>query len=174
MITNSDIAKLLRRVEAVYEVKDKDFFRGRAYENATNAIENLTISAHDLWEQGKLTEIPGVGESLADHLDELFKTGKVKHFESEFKRVPAGMFGLLGIRGIGPKIAQRIVMELKDKMGDFGIIEGADLREGGDVVDALTGLGYSRFQAQQALQAIPASIQGVENKVKEALKILGK
>ena len=113
MITNSDIAKLLRRVEAVYEVKDKDFFRGRAYENATNAIENLTISAHDLWEQGKLTEIPGVGESLADHLDELFKTGKVKHFESEFKRVPAGMFGLLGIRGIGPKIAYKIAKKFK-------------------------------------------------------------
>lgn len=113
MITNAAIAKLLRRVEAVYEVKDKDFFRSRAYENAANAVENLTISARDLWEQAKLDEIPGVGPSLADHLDELFRTGKVKHFEVEFRRVPVGMFGLLGIRGIGPKIAYKIAKKFK-------------------------------------------------------------
>ncbi|MFZ2202617.1 MAG: PHP domain-containing protein [Microgenomates group bacterium] len=113
MITNAGIAKLLRRVEAVYEVKDKDFFRSRAYENAANAVENLTISAHDLWEQGKLDEIPGVGPSLTEHLDELFRTGKVNHFEVEFRRVPAGMFGLLGTRGIGPKIAYKIAKKFK-------------------------------------------------------------
>ena len=113
MITNADIAKLLHKVEAVYEVKDKDVYRAKAYENAANAVENLTISAHDLWEQGKLTEIPGVGESLADHLNELFKTGHVKHFNAELKRVPAGMFGLLGIRGIGPKIAYKIAKKFK-------------------------------------------------------------
>lgn len=113
MVTNADIAKLLRRVKAVYEVKDEVFFRSRAYENAANAVENLTISARDLWEQGKLDEIPGVGPSLAGHLDELFRTGKVKHFEVEFRRVPAGMFGLLGIRGIGPKIAYKIAKKFK-------------------------------------------------------------
>lgn len=113
MITNADIAKLLRRVQAVYEVKDKDIYRAKAYDNAANAVENLTISAHDLWEQKKLTEIPGVGESLAEHINELFKTGHVKHFDAELKRVPAGMFGLLGIRGIGPKIAYKIAKKFK-------------------------------------------------------------
>jgi len=78
------------------------------------------------------------------------------------------------VSGIGPKIAQRIVMELKDKMEDFGVAGEGELRESGDVIDALIGLGYSRYQAQQVLQTIPASIEGVENKVKEALKILGK
>jgi len=78
------------------------------------------------------------------------------------------------VSGIGPKIAQRIVMELKDKMEDFASDDGGALRESGDVIDALVGLGYSRYQAQQVLQTIPASIEGVENKVKEALKILGK
>lgn len=113
MITNAQIAKLLRRVQAVYEVKDNDFFRAKAYDNAANAVENLTISAHDLWQQGKLTEIPGVGESLAEHLDELFKTGRVRHFDAELKRVPTGMFGLLGLRGIGPKIAYKIAKRFK-------------------------------------------------------------
>ena len=113
MVTNQQIAKMLRRVAAVFEIKDNDFFRARAYENAANAVENLTISARDLLEQGKLTEIPGVGPNIAQHLEELFKTGKVRHFETEERRVPAGMFALLGIRGVGPKIAFKIAHEFR-------------------------------------------------------------
>ncbi len=81
---------------------------------------------------------------------------------------------LTRVSGIGQKTAQRIIMELKDKLHDMGIGEGDDLREGGDVIEALTGLGYTRSQAQQALREIPDNIEGVENKVKAALKILGK
>jgi Holliday junction DNA helicase RuvA len=81
---------------------------------------------------------------------------------------------LTRVSGIGQKTAQRIIMELKDKLRDIGIGEGDDLREGGDIIEALTGLGYSRYQAQQALREVPENIEGVENKVKEALKILGK
>lgn len=113
MITNAEIAKLLRRVAAVFEIKDDDFFRTRAYQNAANAVEKLTISARDLWEQGKLTEIPGVGPNLAQHLEELFKTGRVRHFETEMKRVPGGMFALLSIRGVGPKTAHKLATKFK-------------------------------------------------------------
>lgn len=115
MITNAQVAQLLRRVASVFEVIDNDFFRTRAYQNAANAIENLTISARDLYQQGKLTEIPGVGESIAGHLEELFKNGKVKYFQSELKRVPQGMFGLLTIRGVGPKIAYKLSKKFKLK-----------------------------------------------------------
>jgi len=112
-MTNGEVAELLRRMAAVCQVADKDYFRARAYQNAANAVENLTISAKDLYQQGKLEEIPGVGESLAEHLAELFKTGKVRHFEAEFKKVPLGMFGLMGIRGIGPKTAYKIAKKFK-------------------------------------------------------------
>lgn len=113
MITNQQIAKILRRVAAVFEIKDNDFFRAHAYQNAANALENLTISARDLWEQGKLTEIPGVGPNIEGHLEELFKTGKVRHFDSEMKRVPGGMFALLDIRGVGPKTAYKLAIKFK-------------------------------------------------------------
>lgn len=81
---------------------------------------------------------------------------------------------LTRISGIGQKTAQRIVMELKGKIGEVG--DGADgaLHDAGDVVEALLGLGYTRAQAQQALREVPEDMEGVENKVKEALKILGK
>ena len=108
MLDNKQIVGLLRQVAAVFEVKDDDFFRRRAYENAAVAIENLDIPLHDLWKQNKLDEVTGLGPNLIQHLDELFKTGKVKHFEKEISSVPAGMFSLLSVRGIGPKYAYKI------------------------------------------------------------------
>jgi len=108
MLDNRSIADLLRRVAAVFEVTDTEIFRCRAYENTAAAIEGLDIPLKNLWEKNRLDEIPGLGPNLISHLDELFKTGKVKHFELELKKVPAGMFPLLQIRGIGPKLAYRI------------------------------------------------------------------
>jgi len=82
---------------------------------------------------------------------------------------------LTRVSGIGQKIAQRIVIELKGKLKEM-VGDGDDdaLHDAGDVVEALMGLGYTRAQAQQALREIPENIEGVENKVKEALKILGR
>lgn len=113
MLTNGEIATTLRRVAAVFEVVDHDRYRSKAYQNAANSVENLTISAKDLWEQGKLDEIPGVGEALSSHLSELFNTGKVRHFDHELKRVPQGMFPLMTIRGVGPKMAFKIAKAFK-------------------------------------------------------------
>ena len=81
---------------------------------------------------------------------------------------------LIRVSGIGQKTAQRIIIELKDKLPEIASVSDEGLREGGDVIDALVGLGYTRSQAQQALREMPEDIEGIENKVKEALKILGK
>lgn len=139
-MTNAEIAKLLRKVAAVYEIKDEDFFRTRAYQNAANSIENLTVSVRDLWEQGKLDEIPGVGPALAEHLDELLKTGKVKHFDQELKRVPAGMFSLLGVRGVGPKTAYKIAKRFRLKNPKTALSEVERLIKKGQL-EKLPGFG---------------------------------
>jgi DNA polymerase (family X) len=108
MLDNRSIADLLRRVAAVYQVSDESIFRYRAYENAATAIESLDIPLETLWQKQRLKEVAGLGPNLISHLDELFQTGKVKHFQSEFKKVPSGMFSLLSIRGLGPKTAFKI------------------------------------------------------------------
>lgn len=152
MLTNAEIAALLRQVAAVFEVKDKDFFRTRAYQNAANAVENLTISARDLWEQDKLDEIPGVGPNIAGHLSELFKTGKVRHFDHELKRVPAGMFPLLDIRGIGPKSAFKIATKYRLDNGKTALSEIKKLIAAGRIKD-LPGFG------EKSQQKIKTSIE---------------
>jgi DNA polymerase (family 10) len=113
MLDNRFIADLLRRVAAVYQVTDDSIFRYRAYENAATAIESLDIPLETFWQQNRLNEIPSLGPNIISHLSELFATGKVKHFQTEIDKVPAGMFALLKIRGVGPKTAYKISRHFK-------------------------------------------------------------
>jgi DNA polymerase (family 10) len=107
-MTNPQIARLLRQVAAAFEVKDENFFRTKAYQNAAAAIEHTGSHLRDLWQEGKLGDIPGVGSALQQHLDELFTTGEVRHFQNETKDLPEGMFVLLGLPNIGPKTAYKL------------------------------------------------------------------
>lgn len=78
------------------------------------------------------------------------------------------------VSGVGRKTAEKIILELKDKVQKLGI--DIEEFESGDneVLDALESLGYSAREAQNALREIGKDIKGVENRIKEALKILGR
>lgn len=111
--SNKDIAKLLREISAAYQAKGENRFKIIAYVNAATSVEHATRELKDLWEDGQLDTVPGLGESIQKHLDELFKTGKVKHFEDIKKSLPKGMFSLLDIGGLGPKSAYKLADKLK-------------------------------------------------------------
>jgi DNA polymerase (family 10) len=114
-MTNIEIAELLRRVAAAYEILGENRFRIIAYERAADSIEHLTGELKDYWREKKLNDIPGVGDMLASHLDELFRTGHAKHFDAVMAKLPASIFPLLLVPGIGPKKAYKLVTELKLK-----------------------------------------------------------
>ena len=76
---------------------------------------------------------------------------------------------LTKISGIGKKTAEKIVLELRDKLEEFKSEGG--LQEELDALEALKSLGYSQNQAREALKKIPAETNTNE-KVKRALKIL--
>ena len=109
-MTNLEIAELLRAAAAAYQLKDaaKNKFRIIAYQRAADAVEHLSSEVKDVWDEGKLDDIPGIGESLASHLDEIFKTGRSKHFNALMKGLPPKMFELLPVPGIGPKTAFKL------------------------------------------------------------------
>lgn len=119
-LNNIDVARKLREIAAAHTIKGEGFFQIRAYENAADTIEHSTSEIKDLWEEGKLDEIPGVGESIGSHLDELFRTGKVKHWEEVKKGIPESFFQFLDIPGIGPKTAL--------KLAQIGVRDITDLK----------------------------------------------
>lgn len=111
-MNNQEIAVLLRAVAAALAVKEANSFRITAYNRAASSIEHAASEARDLWEDKKLTSLPGVGENIAQRLDSLFKTGKVKHFEKIMAGLPEAMFEFLDIPEIGPKTALRLCKKL--------------------------------------------------------------
>jgi len=137
--TNLQIAKLLRSVSAALSLsKGDNRFRIIAYDRAADAIEHSSSEVKDLWDDGKLKELSGVGEGIASSLDELFRTGKVKHFEKILKDFPPAMFELMEIPGLGPKNAFKLCkaleitkthsavskLEKSAKSGKIAVLEG--------------------------------------------------
>lgn len=77
--------------------------------------------------------------------------------------------------GIGRKTAERIVLELKGKIRMGGAEEMVKKMEGdSDLVETLVSLGYRREQAKSALEKIDKGVVGLEARLREALKVLGK
>ncbi len=113
-MNNLQIAELLRSVAAAYELKDADRnkFRIIAYQRAADAVEHASSELKDLWDDAKLEEVPGIGKSMAQHLDELFRTGKSKHFEAVMKGLPPAMFEFMELPGVGAKTGFRLAKEL--------------------------------------------------------------
>ncbi len=82
---------------------------------------------------------------------------------------------LTKVSGIGKKNAQKIVLELKDKVGTLASMEKTNtgLHEDIDVIEALRSLGYKEREAREVLQELSPEIKGASQKITEALKLMG-
>lgn len=79
---------------------------------------------------------------------------------------------LTKVSGIGKKTAEKIIVELRDKIGNVGAT-APELKEDGDVIEVLMSLGYSREDARDVVRKVPAEAAGTSSRVKEALRLLG-
>lgn len=120
-----------------------------------------------------LLKVQGIGPKVALAI--------LSHVPVETLRqaVASGEAGLLArVPGIGPKKAKQIVFQLKDKIGleDIFVSAVPISDTDGEVIAALTGLGYSVVEAQAALQQLPkeARTETVEEKIRIALSSLAR
>jgi len=80
-----------------------------------------------------------------------------------------------GIPRIGRKNAQKIIIELKSKIGSLIELDLSGKMEGKtkDIIDALLGMGFKRFEITKALENLPDGLNSTEDKIKAILKLLG-
>ncbi len=122
-MTNVEIAKLLRNVAAAYSIQNESKYRFQiiAYQRAADSIESSITEVKDLVKEDKLAGFPGVGPSIQRHLEDLIKTGTVKHFDSVMKEIPPAVFTLMRVPTFGPKKAYKLTKEFnitaKDPIG---------------------------------------------------------
>ncbi len=80
-MTNLEIATVFREIANLLEKKKENWFKIRAYRKVAEEIEKLTVDLSQLASEGKLREIPGVGEAIAKKITEMLSTGKLQFYE---------------------------------------------------------------------------------------------
>ena len=110
-MTNQELALLFKHMAAAYTIKDDKKYRFQiiAYQKAADTIEKLNTEAESLYKENALTNLPGIGPTIKSHIEELFSTGRVSHFDTILKTVPSCVFPLLDIPSFGPKRAIKLV-----------------------------------------------------------------
>lgn len=135
-------------------------------EDALDLFGFLNKSELDFFEM--LIGISGIGPRSAVGIINIAPVENIK------KAISSGDTNYLTkVSGIGRKTAEKIIIELRDKLGASTDIGMPELREESDAIEALKSLGYSQNEARDALKKVGENIQGTSKLVKEALKILG-
>jgi len=111
-MNNREIAEIFHSIADILEIKSENPFRIRAYRKAAQVIEELSQPIKDIYINGKLPNIPGIGEGIAGKISELIQTGKLKEYEIIKKSVPSGLLEILNISSVGPKTVALIYKEL--------------------------------------------------------------
>ncbi len=101
---NKQIARILRETAQLLEIDGAIIGRYRSYEKAAELIDGLPESIEQLTkEPEKLKELPGIGDRMVEHLQEIVKTGDYALRKKLLKKYPATILDLLQLQSLGPK-----------------------------------------------------------------------
>ena len=132
---NKDVADILERMGTLLEIKGEIVFKTRAYYKAAETIANFPEDIETIRKENRLTEIPGIGKTLAEKISQYLDTGKMTAYEELIREVPEGLLDVVHVPSIGPKKAKLFFDQLKVK-------SVADLRKAVDTgkLEGLPGI----------------------------------
>lgn len=146
-VTNQEVAAKLREVFQLMQLAGENRFRAIAFDRAAQTIEGLGDDINEYIQNQNLTDIKGIGKSIADDIYALDETGEMPVLEAYKEKVPESLVKWLDISGLGPKNAYKIHKEL----GISTIDELKKKLEDGSVA-GLSGLG--KKSAEKILKSI--------------------
>jgi len=114
---NQKIAQILFEIGEFLEIQEVRF-KPYVYQKAAISLDGLKENVAEIYERGglkALKKIPGVGESIAEKIEEYIKTGAIKYYENLKKKMPVKIDELTVIEGIGPKTVKALYKHLKVK-----------------------------------------------------------
>ncbi|HTD38095.1 MAG TPA: DNA polymerase/3'-5' exonuclease PolX [Candidatus Limnocylindrales bacterium] len=118
-LTNREIADRLREIRTLMEFAGEAFFKFMAYERAAETLENAAPLGGG-FDEARLTELPGVGKSIAGRIATIARTGTDPYLEELRAKYPSTLMEVLKVQGVGMKTAQQLFERL-------GIASLADL-----------------------------------------------
>lgn len=108
---NVAIARVLREIADILEIKGENPFKIRAYRNGADIVVNHPHELSTLDAAG-LREIPGIGKDLAARIREIADTGSCEYHASLLAEFPSSILDLMHLQGVGPKTIATLYREL--------------------------------------------------------------
>lgn len=105
-LTNREIADMFETVADMLQIKGENIHRILSYRRASETLREVPRDLRAIAEEGKLTDIAGVGKTIAEKINEMLETGELEFYNRLAKEVPPGVVDVLRINGVGPKKAK--------------------------------------------------------------------
>jgi DNA polymerase (family 10) len=137
-LDNPAIARILREIADLLEIKGENPFKIRAYRNGADITSNHPHDLSRLNDAG-LREIPGIGKDLAARIREIADTGATPYHQELLAEFPATILDVLRLQGVGPKTVATLYKELR--VGSLDDLERA-ITDGR--IRALRGMGTKK------------------------------
>ncbi|MEK7470091.1 MAG: DNA polymerase/3'-5' exonuclease PolX [Planctomycetota bacterium] len=115
---HADLAVLMQEFATLDTILGANVFQVRAYERASQTLETTPEDVEKLAKEGRIRELPGIGDGIAKKIEEFIKTGRIAALEELRKKVDPAILALIRIPGLGPKKAKMLVEELGIKSVD--------------------------------------------------------
>ena len=106
------IAHTLEAIADMMEIRGENPFKCNAHRNAARTLESLEVPLDEMIESGQLTQLKGIGHSLAEKIVEMAETNRSTAYEQLRTEIPEGVLEMLSISGFGPKKAKAVWEQL--------------------------------------------------------------
>ena len=136
MVAAKTAAIFVEEYGVLLELSGANAFRVRAYTNAVRALETLAAPLDEMLAAGTLTEVKGIGKSVAELVAEFAETGTARAYEELRAAVPAGLLEMLRVPGLGP----RKIIAIREALGVADLDALAEAARAGQLAD-LKGFG---------------------------------
>ena len=175
---NLEVAELLYNLADLMEIKGIEF-KPSAYRKAARAIETLSRDIEEIAKEGKLQEIPGIGEGISKKIIEFLDTGKCKELEELKKKIPIDFEKLMKVQGVGPKTIKVLykklnIKNLEDlkkaaKAGKIKKLEGFGEKSEKEILE---GIEFSSKNTRFLLGHIYPIAVDIENQLRKSKEII--
>lgn len=107
-MNNRDVAAMFDTVADMLAIRGDSIHRILAYRRAAESIADLGRDVNQVYADGELTQITGIGQTLADKIEEMLTTGKLEFYDRLSQEIPPSLVEMLRVEGLGPKRVKQI------------------------------------------------------------------
>ena len=105
---NRDVAEMFAKIADMLSIRGDQIHRVLAYQRAAESINALGRDINQVYADGQLTNIPGIGKTLASKIEEMLTTDQLEFYERLSQEIPPSLVDLLRVEGLGPKRVKQI------------------------------------------------------------------